>query len=166
MTKRHILGTLITCGLVFLAGFSFLHAQTRVEIGRGRGKTSPDSIRIYRGRIVRVDGGRLHISLGRGRRILIRVPDDTTVSLDHRSAEPEDLKAGMRVRVYAAPRVRVTGPTGDRGDAKVTGSKDTTRSSARGEGGVIPRTTFKGFTKVNWVAIRIEARSAGRSRRK
>jgi hypothetical protein len=166
MTKRQFLGMLFTGGFVFLSGPSLVLTQTRTETGRLAEKNSPASIKTYRGTIVRVDGDRLYVSLGRGRRVIIRVPDDTKISLDHRPAEPEDLKAGMRLRVYAAPRVRVTGPTGDRGDAKVTGSKDTSRSGVRGEGGVISRSAFKGVTAVNWVAIRIEARSAGRSRKK
>jgi hypothetical protein len=166
MMKRPLLGILLTGGLIVLAGLPFLAAQHRVEIGRARAPDSPDLIKIYWGRIVRVDDDLLFVSLSRGRRVIIRVPDDAKISLDHRTAELDDLEVGMRVRGYAAPRVRVTGPTSDRGDSKVTRSKDTSRSSTRGEGGVIPKAAFKGITAVNWVAIRIEARSAGRSHKK
>jgi hypothetical protein len=162
MTKRILQLSIATATLALLAGLPRLWAQTRTDSGRSDTKGTADEIKTYRGKIARVDGDRLIVTRRNGRRATFRVPDDTRVSIDHRSGEPEDLRRGMRVRIYAVPQVGVTGPTLDEGMKKVTGAKDTTRSAARDMGGVVRRSFDKGVTKVILKAIRIEATSRRR----
>jgi hypothetical protein len=98
----------------------------------------------------------------RGRRLVVAIPADAQIFLDHTGAKLGGLKGGMKVRVYASQRIRVVGETTRSTADRDTDSGPPRRNRAKDTISGLGRASGRGKVQTAWVAVRIEAATKAR----
>ena len=175
MAYRRFPHGLLAAVLALLVAGPALRAQEKDVLRQGNtARGGANAVQVFEGKVLGVDSAKGPMTLREmrfdaskaakekdtsGRELVVQVPEDTKISLDHSGAKLKDLKVGTMVRVYATRRLDVTGPTDRSFQSREIGNgRDT--SGVRGIGGTYDPRNAKGVTRIHLKATRIEARSA------